>query len=465
VFNFFKFWTGFIIFLLVLKSSLLATTFQFRPLFKPLVLKNIRPIVPQKDVKPSGPDPTHILDLADIIEEESLLKDLANISGFDPHFIIQDKTATNVFYYVPRAFLLLCDEKGYHLGVQYNYQASPGEPSITLNLDLIAPFQPGDTKLLKYFLREGLKPPPGTEIKIKALPALGADVDLESLASGVSLPKERLFVIVGAHFKKPIRLGMLLSPEEVEEVLTQLAGEGLAGELIIKIDDRELPIPLEIGFLNFAGPKLTGLENWLAHQKNVYITNVTYFPINLHNLCAYRLNGSRLEKYCRKIKGRLQPHQKVVLKIPTPEKVLGQHLLQVWFDMSIDTTCKTCLAKIQQEVRRGVSLAPTTKLVWEVIPNVFESLNLYKVVVEIRTKALSSNGEETVKTLEFSRENNRQEVLLYLHESILSYEYRIFLVTEDGAQFRQKDWQKSDLTTQITGKKQLEEVLSSENAL
>ncbi|WP_022853287.1 hypothetical protein [Thermodesulfatator atlanticus] len=450
---------------LSLKTSLLAANFQVKPIFKPLALKNIKPITPQKDVSPTGPDPSRVLDLADILEDEKLLTDLTNTVGFDPHFVIQDKTATNVFYYVPRAFLLLCDEKGYHLGVQYNYQAVPGEPAVTLNLDLVAPFNPGDTKLLKYLLRAGLKPPPGTEIRIKALPALGAKVDLDSLASGISLSKERLFVIVGSHFRKPIRLGMLLTPEEVEEVLTQLGEEGLAGEMIIKIDDKELPVPLEISFSNFAGPKLIGLEDWLAHQKDVYITNVTYFPIKLRALCSYRLKNGSLEKYCRGIKGHLRPRKKVAFKLPPPEKILGHKLLLVWFDMSLDTTCKPCLAKIEQEVRRGVSLAPTTKLVWEVIPNVFETLNLYKVMVEIRSKALSSTSEETNKILEFSPENTRQEVLLYLHEPSLTYEYRIFLVTQDGAQFRQKDWQKADLTTQITGKKQLEEVLSSENEL
>ncbi len=441
--------------------GLAAQTFRLAPLkLKPLALKNIEPLT-EKPASPSGPDPTRVLDLADLLEDQSLLQDLGRVTGFDPHYILQDKSAPHVFYYVPRAFLLLCDEAGYHLGVQYNYQASPGEPSVTLNMDLAAPFRNGDTKLLKYLLREGLKPPPGITIKVRALPALEAEVNLEALASGVALPKERLHVVLGAHLRKPIRLSMLLTPEEVEEVLTQLAGEGLVGELIIKVGDKAVPIPLEIRFTEFAGPKIQGLKDWLQHKKHAKIRNLTYFPMHLHGLCAYRLRGHTLERYCRGIKGVLKPRQAVPLRIPPPKKVLGRHLLMVWFAFRLDTSCKECLAYIQKEVRRGVSLTPTTTLTWEVIPSTFEKMGLYKVVVELRSKALSASGKETTKVLAFSPEKTHQEVLLYLHEKQPRYRYRLLVVTQDGEQFRQESWQESDSLTQIIGKKQLEEVLSS----
>jgi len=383
------------------------------------------------------------------------------VTGFDPHYILQDKSAPQVFYYVPRAFLLLCDEEGYHLGVQYNYQASPGQPAVTLNLDLAAPFHTGDTKLLKYLLREGLKPPPGAELKVKALPALEAKVNLETLASGIALPKDRLHVVLGAHLRKPIRLSMLLTPEEVEEVLTQLAGEGLVGELVVKVADKEIPIPLEIRFTEFSGPKVQGLNDWLQHKKRVKIRNLTYFPMHLQGLCAYRLNGHRLERYCRGLKGTLRPRRSMPFKVPPPEKVLGKNLLMVWFALHLDTSCARCLAYIQQEVRRGVSLTPTSTLSWEVIPNTFASLGLYKVVVEIRSPDLSPSGQDTTKVLTFSPQNNHQEVLLYLHQNSARYRYRFLVITEDGSQFSQKDWRESDALTQIIGKKQLQEVLSS----
>ncbi len=427
---------------------------------KPLPLKKLKPFT-ERPSPPSGPDPARVLDLADLLEDQSLLQDLGKVTGFDPHYILQDKSAPHVFYYVPRAFLLLCDEAGYHLGVQYNYQARPGEPSVTLNMDLAAPFQAGDTRLLKHLLREGLKPPPGITLKVKALPALGAEVNLEALASGVALPAERLHVVLGAHLRKPLRLSMLLTPEEVEEVLTQLASEGLVGELVVGIGDKTIPIPLEIRFTEFAGPKVQGLEDWLQHKKQVKIRNLTYFPMRLQGLCAYRLQGSTLERYCRGVKGSLRPRQAVPLRIPPPEKVLGRNLLMVWFDFRLDTSCKECLARIQQEVRRGVSLTPTTILTWEVIPSTFEKMGLYKVVVELRSRGLSASGKETTKVLAFSPEETHQEVLLYLHEKQPRYLYRLQVVTQDGEQFRQEDWQESDRLTQIIGKKQLEEVLSS----
>ncbi len=438
-----------------------AQTFKLAPLkLKPLTLKKLKPLT-ETPSPPSGPDPSRVLDLADLLEDQNLLKDLGTVTGFDPHYILQDKSAPHVFYYVPRAFLLLCDEEGYHLGVQYNYQAAPGQPSVTLNLDLAAPFQPGDTKLLKYLLREGLKPPPGVELKVQALPALGAEVNLEALASGIALPKERLHVVLGAHLRKPIRLSMLLTPEEVEEVLTQLAGEGLVGELAVKVGEKAVPVPLEIRFTEFAGPKVQGLGDWLQHKKHVKIRNLTYFPMHLQGLCAYRLRGHSLERYCRGIKGTLRPRQTVPFRIPPPEKVLGRDLLMVWFAFRLDTSCKKCLAHIQQEVRRGVSLTPTATLSWEVIPNTFTSMGLYKIVVELRSKALSSSGQETTKVLAFSQEKTHQEVLLYLHDNQAHYRYRLLVVTQDGEQFRQKEWQESDALTQIIGKKQLEEVLSS----
>ncbi len=413
------------------------------------------------EVPPAGPDPRLVLDLADILEDQTLLDDLQNVAGFDPHYIIQDKKASQVFYYLPREFLLLSDEGGYHLGVQYNYQDSPGKPSVTLTLELMAPFNPGDVKLLRYLLKEGLRPPAGTKIKVRALPALSAEVDLATLASGLTIPKERIEVTLGAHLRKPIRLSMLLTPEEVEEVLTQLTGEGLAGQMNIQVDQVSVPIPLNIKFTKFSGPKVEGLDDWLNHLPDVKIKNLTYFPLKLKGICAYRLRNKHLERYCRGLRGTIRPRQAMPFKVPSPERVLGSNLLMVWFNMRLDTNCKSCLEAIQKDVRRGVSLTPTTILSWEVIPNIFETLRLYKVVVEIRSSALSPSGQETTKVLEFSPDETRQELTLFLHRPNPHYRYRLLVITLDGDQFKQETWKDSDSLTQIIGRKQVQEVMPS----
>ena len=126
---------------------------------RPAIIRTFTPlhkIQPDKLVKPEGPVIMPSLDLGDSITNSDLLDDLSQACGWNPYMIFQDKAAGHVFYYLPKEFLLLRNDNGYGLSVQYNTRAEPGQPSVMLTAQLQAPHRSGDVQLLKAIMREAL---------------------------------------------------------------------------------------------------------------------------------------------------------------------------------------------------------------------------------------------------------------------------------------------------------------------
>ena len=232
---------------------------------KAAALEKLRP-VEETLTEPEGPNPQASLRLADVFEDEALVNELSGICGWDHDLILQDRAAGHVFYYLPREFLLRRDESGYGLGVQYNSRAEPGQPSVTLNADLEAPRRAGDVTLLKAILRQAFGPAAGAPLEVRSLPGLGATVDLESLATGLALPPERVHVIPPAHLQKPLRLTLSLTQDEAEAVFSQIEHEGLAGFVSVPVGDQTVRIDLRIQYRRFAGTEVGGFDRWLAGE-------------------------------------------------------------------------------------------------------------------------------------------------------------------------------------------------------
>ena len=447
-----------------------AQALQFKPVTavkikNPTLLKlNIKPIpTTTTPAKPKGPDPAATMDLLDIIDDPDLLEDLGMVCGWDSHLIIQDLAAPHVFYYIPREFLLKRDPDGYRLSVQYNSRAEAGQPSVMLTAEMQAPHHTGDVNLLKSILRQGLNLKSTDPLVVKALPGLGATADLQALATGLTIAQERIHLTAPAHLKQVFRLTLSLTQDETEEVLAQIARDGIVGSLNVKVKDADLPIPIRIQYETFAGPQLKGFDKWADGKSISALENLTDFPISIEAINAYRLKNGNLERISKSLKPvNIDPGASKSFKLPTAKALLGDNLTVTWMGLSLDGDCSDCVKTIDLKVRKGVGLAPSSAIHVEAIPAIFEEFGLYKLIVHIQSPYFTAeaNSVQQQEIALTSDENENDELMLFVPTDKgpepLLYRYKLEAVTETGETRVSSEWEDAKKLTQYFGSSQME---------
>lgn len=449
-------------------------TKQFKPMTAVMIKRPVksnlllRPIVPTTPtpVKPEGPDPKASIDLADMIDDTSLLEDLAMTCGWDPHLIFQDKAAGNVFYYLPREFLLVHDKMGYGLSVQYNHLKDPEKPSVMLTAKLAAPHHNGDILLLKSILKQAFDLKASDKLTLKSLSGIGATADMQGISAALSLPSERISITLPSHLKKTLHLTLSLNQDETEEVLAQITREGLSGSLNVKVGDASVPVPIHIQYLNFAGNRVDGFTQWVENRPIDIIQNLTSFPVKIDSINCYRVKKGHLERISKNLKAStIQPGKEKSFKLPSVNKVLGNNIMLAWLGTSLDSSCLNCIKNIDKEVRKGVAVAPSTRIKFEAIPDLFSDFEVYKIIVQVQSPYFNAGGRKVItREVELTEENNiHQELVIYIPEGKglepLLYRYRLKLVTVEGKSFVEQNWHDSHTTSQFFGASHLEPVM------
>lgn len=443
---------------------------QFKPVTavqikRPVAIKleKLKPITPAaKPAKPQGPDPAATLDLSDVIDDPSLLEDLGLVCGWDSHLIIQDTAAAHVFYYIPREFLLKRDPEGYRLNVQYNARAKAGQPSVMITAEMEAPHRLGDVHLLNSILRQALNLKTTDLLEIKALPGLGATADLQALATGLTLPPERIHLAPPAHLKQIFRLTLSLTQDETEEVLAQIGRDGLVGNLNVKVKDTFIPIPIRLQYEQFSGPQLKGFDQWAQGKTIASLENVTDFPVSIEAINAYRLKNGNLERISKSLKPvNFEPGSIKPFRLPTVKNLLGENLTVTWMELSLDGSCADCVKNIDLKVRKGVGLAPGSRIHLEAIPSAFEEFGLYKLIVHIQSPYFTAEGttpqqQEVALTAD---ENQNEDIMVFVPTDKgtdpLLYKYRLEAITETGETRLSPQWEDARKLTQFFGSSQL----------
>ena len=453
-------------------------TFEFKPrtaiqIKKPIPsrLKNLRPVIPKTEpAEPGGPDPSATLDLSDVIDDSALLADLGMVCGWDSHLILQDKDAGNVFYYIPRAFLLKRDADGYRLNVQYNTRVEAGQPSVMVTAELQAPHLPGDVHLLKSILRQAFGLKPADPLTVKALPGLGATADLQALATGLALPAERIHLNPPAHLKQVFRLTLSLTQDETEEVLAQIAHDGLVGTLNVAVAQTRIPVPIRIRYSQFSGSRLKGFDAWAKGRGIASLENITDFPVTLAAINAYRLKNGKLERISKKLKPvRIDPGTDRPLKLPPAEKLLGDNRMVTWMGLDLGENCTDCLETIDRRIRKGVALAPGSRIHMEAIPGLFDEFSVYKLIVHVQSPYFTAQASTVQKKeITLTADNNVSENLMVYVPSDkgadpLLYKYRLEAVTQTGQTRMAAQWEDARKLTQFFGSSQLEMLFNDAN--
>ncbi|MBU1196578.1 MAG: hypothetical protein KKE62_10565 [Proteobacteria bacterium] len=445
----------------------------FKPVTAVMIKKSIklktslRPLVPSSPVKPTGPDPEAAIDLSDMIDDAALLEDLAVVCGWDPHLIFQDKTAGNVFYYLPRAFLLVHDQgTGFGLNVQYNHLKEDNTPSVMLTAQLAAPHHPGDILLLKSILKQAFDLKPADTLTLKSISGIGATADIQSITAGLSLPPERVSVVLPSHLKQSFRLILSLNQDETEEVLAQIAREGLSGTLNVKVGESFVPVPMVLKYFDFAGDRVDGFSQWVENRPAGTLQNITPFPVKIESVNCYKVNNGQLERITKNLKPSiLEPGKKKDFKLPSVSQLLGNNVMLAWLATSLDSGCQDCIKQVDKQVRKGVSTALSTSIKFEAIPAVFSDFEMYKMIVQVQSPYFSAEpGAVATKEIELTEDANiNQDLVIYppggKGGQPLLYRYRIKLVMSDGNALIEEGWQDSQTTSQFFGTSQIEPII------
>ena len=430
-------------------------------------LPQLRPIVVPDPPEPKGPNPKAALDLSDIIEDPALLYDVSDACGWESHLIFQDEAAGHVFYYLPREILLLHDENGYRLNVQYNHRAEPGQPSVMVTAELAAPHREGDVTLLRAILREALGLKPSDPLDLRSIKGLGATVDLKAVTAGLALPPDRIHMEPPAHLRQPFRLTLSLTQDEVEEVLAQISREGLSGTLRVRVGSEPVPVPIRIQYSRFSGEWVKGFDPWVKGKPTGRLTNLTGFPLQVEAINAYRMKAETLERVSKELK-KIQPMPPKAQRpfgLPEARSVLGEGVLVAWLGTSLDTACEDCLKAIDEEVRKGVALAPSDIINLEAIPGVFSEFGIYKIVVRVRSPYFAAGGsgvrEREVALTE--GENMNSELMIYVPadrgSEPLLYQYRLQVVKETGESLEEGAWRDARKLSLFFGSSQVDALL------
>jgi hypothetical protein len=436
----------------------------------PLSVGRLKPIDPAEEtVEPKGPNPGATLDLGDIIDDSALLEDLGEVCGWDSHLIFQDTAAAHVFYYIPRVFLLKHDRDGYRLNVQYNTRAEAGQPSVMVTAEMAAPHRTGDVQLLKAILRQALELKAGDPLTIKSLPGLGATADLQALSTGLMLQPDRIHLTPPAHLKQVFRMTLALTQDEAEEVLAQIARDGIVGALNIKVGETAVPIPIRIQYEQFAGLPLEGFDKWAEGDTVSSIKNISYFPVSIDAINGYRLSAGKLERLSKKLKSiSIDPGKSKSLKLPAAKTLLGENLAVTWMATAMDGGCESCLKNIDMTVRKGVGTSPGENIHLEAIPSLFDEFGIYKLIVHVESPYLTVEGDKVRQeavTLTVD-ENENENLTIYIPTdrgaNPLLYKYRLEVITESGETWMASGWEKSTKLTQFFGSSQVEALLDEE---
>jgi hypothetical protein len=135
--------------------------------------------------------------------------------------------------------------------------------------------------------------------------------------------------------------------------------------------------------------------------------------------------------------------------------------------LTLDGTCTDCLKDIDLKVRKGVGVAPGSRVHLEAIPAIFEEFGLYKIIVHLQSPYFTA-GEKSVQQKEAtltSDENENEDIMIFVPTNKgtdpLLYKFKLEAVMETGETKVSTDWEDSRKLTQFFGSSQLESLLGN----
>ncbi len=414
-----------------------------------------------KKVKPQGPDPSTALDLVDMVDDEAVISDLEEVAGWNPHLLFQDSAVPTLFYYIPRELRLVYDSSGYNLRVQYNSIQGAEQGSVLITMEIKAPYHSGDVKVLEKILKSNWDP----ASEVRALPAFGAQADLETITAGFGLDAGQLHLTSPSTLRQACSLVINVTPDQAEALIAQMSSTGVSGNLNVPVGERPVSIPVILAFDRFSGEVLEGLKEWQNGKKVDRLINLALFPVRIKSVNAFVSQGNSLKLRSKSLKKSvvIKPRGAKPFRLPSVSKLFGHSVVMAWLDTEIISDCKSCRKHIDKMVRSGIGTSPMETVTFEAIPDVFDQYNLYKLIVEVKSRFFSANGDyEEVREMEITPDSSKSaSVNLYIPPGMQKsrFQYRLRVISADGREILQDSWQPGTSTHIYLGSYQLRPVL------
>ena len=379
------------------------------------------------------------------------------------HIVYGDQTDPEVYYYLPREYRIIRDPNpkiGYKLKFTYGYAtAEQSEDSISMDIMLGVPYRERDLRLLNELAKKAI----GKNITLKPLPMHSVSVNFEDLQEAFKVKPENISVTNPRNIRDPITLSIRLSNEEDKEMLvTSMRDIGLSGVLTINAGTGELPIPLRLSFSEFSGPAVTEFADVASGRQ---FKNQGPFPITMKGVVVYTLSGQGLLKRKRlsfRSQMMIPPGGKRNIR-NVADAFRGKNVVHAWFDYDADSSCKTCFAAIEDQVLASPGLTSKDALLIEAIPSLFSELDIFKIVVEVKSSYFEASGiDELVRTVQLKASSSEQSLVLYLDrdkaqsESKFSYRYKAKMA--DGGDTGFSPWKRSEEMDLTIGRRAIEDL-------
>lgn len=398
--------------------------------------------------------------------------------------------ASGIFYYKPRMYFLhWTPVEQYYLTVDYLPQRDSDK-----NVVVDARLTPGDVRddvrvikrLLQAALRERpahLRPPNLEDIQLLPLPAL---YEAEINWQGLGVPEGD--VLVTGVDRDTGQIGLqVITDVATKEILIKKLGDPQGLQAGVNITPQQVTPeqePLGAFYVN-ARLKLADSEAYARARwqrtpgtDHSLFRNPHAFPVQLRQLCYLYDDGRNLflRGYDLRARQALPPDGVLppggIAKIPNAkilEQIDGDRVIRAWYDYSL-VNDEDYRGQVIDALTGGVGSVPVTDVSIQIVNSeqLFEQYNIFKLGVVVRSRYFDPSGESEdwiEQGYELAAGEERKDVApLYAPEGAGPlYEYKIGLVTNDGAPHQDAAWRSPAglLGNSIfIGSNQIEEVLA-----
>ena len=373
--------------------------------------------------------------------------------------LYRDHTSINTYYFHPAGYLLEYDEQdGFGLKFLHRTRTDDTDDDLLiLSLKLVPRHSPGSLRIIEELANYAIKPANGKAVNLLRFPVTSVKVNLQGI--NTFIPSENITVANNPReVGDPIRIQATMTQSQKEDIVSSIRDGGLEGEIDFVTNNGSFGLPIDffVSFTDFAGNWLSDLDTLSPSNS---LKNISPHPVLLSGLVVYE--KSRRSKSLKRRRLLLQnpvviePGQSAMASKSYADLVKGfEDVVAIWPEFS-RVECESCLDDIEKAILTSAAQATKIPLPIEIIPVLFERHDLFKVLVEVRSKGFSAaNDILEVKTFTLRSDSPLLTTNLFVNRSEMQeqtiFEYRVKPFDMAGTDYRFTPWTSDDGVLDIT---------------
>jgi len=370
-------------------------------------------LVINQELEPGSPGPNgETVDLLDQFGDRwnDAGSDFFTAVGWDQR-IWQDGEDPNVYYYVPveyRLQLLRAGKRPLALGFIHAYDTgASGDKTVLMTATFTPPATDGDLALMEALANSAIEGEGGHAITLKPFPVDSVEIQLADELAEYRIETDDIHVTsTPQNVRNPVSLRIRMDERAQTTLLSLMRepGVGISGTVVLNYGDTySVPVDLIISMRRVSGYPLPDMR---SIQESKRLSNVSFMPITLKGIVGYvKTQDTALVRKYRPMNNKPSLRPKEEQEIPAnvansfAQAFGSTGVIHSWFDYEIDADCDECYSGARRLAESQVGLTRKDEMTIEIPDFVFSNLQVFKVVVKVRSKYFDSSG-----TLEEIRE-------------------------------------------------------------